>query len=256
MTPLLETRGLCISRGGRTLITALDLTLAPGEIIAVVGPNGAGKSSLLAALAGLLELQQGEIRIEGLRLADLPRRHLARRLGFLPQEAEDLYPASVLETVLIGRHPHIGFWRWESASDWSRARSALRHTGLGELSARPVSTLSGGERRRLAIAAVLAQAPHIYILDEPFEPLDLGHQSRLFRLLSRLAQRQNCGVILSLHDLSLAARHAGRILLLDGRGDATLGRAHEVLTSARLSGAYGCNVEALEYAGNRFFLVR
>ncbi len=256
MTPLLETSGLSICRGGRTLITALDLALAPGEIIAVVGPNGAGKSSLLAALAGLLEPRRGEIRIEGLHLAELPRRQLARRLGFLPQETEDLYPASVLETVLIGRHPHIGFWSWESANDLSRARSALRHTGLSELSTRLVSTLSGGERRRLAIATVLAQAPRIYILDEPFEPLDLGHQARLFRLLSRLAQRQGCGILLSLHDLSLAARHAGRILLLDGHSEAVLGRADQILTSARLSYAYGCNIEMLECAGNRFFLAR
>ncbi|MGH8269425.1 MAG: ABC transporter ATP-binding protein, partial [Steroidobacteraceae bacterium] len=150
MKPLLECRQLAVERGRRRLVHALDFALAPGELIALVGPNGAGKSSLLATLAGLLPAVAGSILIDGETPETIPRKRLARHVGFLPQETDDPYPATVLETALIGRHPHIGFWRWESAGDVAKARAALRRVGLAAAADRQVASLSGGERRRLA----------------------------------------------------------------------------------------------------------
>ncbi len=255
MNPLLECRGLTVTRGDNRLVRALDFALEPGEIVGLVGPNGAGKSSLLVTLAGLLPAPAGEIRLEGSPLAGLPRRRVAQRLGFLPQDSEDPYPATVLETALVGRHPHIGFWHWESRADVAKARAALRRMGLAEFAGREVASLSGGERRRLAIAELLAQAPRVYLLDEPLEALDLAYQARLLRLLRGLAQRARAAILFSLHDLSLAARHTDRVILLDGQGDARIGAPAKVLEAARLAAVYGCPIRRLELEGLPFYLV-
>ncbi len=255
MSPLIESRRLQVRRGERQLVSDLDFALHPGELVAIVGPNGAGKSSLLTALAGLLPAA-GEIFLQGSALAGLSRRQIARHLGFLAQDNEDPYPATVIETALIGRHPHIDFWRWESAADHLRARKALRAVGLAPAAERQVATLSGGERRRLAIATLLSQAPRAYLLDEPLEALDLAFQVKLLRLLRHLAALGGVGVMFSLHDLSLAARHADRVILLDGRGKATLGKPDEVLDPARLSTIYGCAIRRVEIQGMPFYLAR
>jgi len=254
MNGLLCTQGLDVTRGERRLVRRLDFTLAAGELVAVVGPNGAGKSSLLTTLAGLSPPAAGRIRLEGSLLERLPRRAVARRLGFLAQDSEDPYPATVLETALIGRHPHIDFWRWESATDRARAHKSLRAVGLDHAAGRGVATLSGGERRRLAIASLLAQAPRIYLLDEPLEALDLAFQMRLLRLFGHLAALGGVGVVFSLHDLTLAARHADRLILLDGYGTATLGRPADVLDPERLSAIYGCRIRRIEVDARPFYI--
>ncbi len=252
---LLECRDLAVERGRRRLVHAFDFALAPGELIALVGPNGAGKSSLLATLAGLLPAAAGAVSIGGETTEAVPRKRLARHVGFLPQETDDPYPATVLETALIGRHPHIGFWRWESAADVAKARAALRRMGLAAAADRQVASLSGGERRRLAVATLLAQAPRVYLLDEPLEALDLAYQARLLKLLRRLARLARIGVIMSLHDLSLAARHADRAILLDGLGSAETGIPEGVLTPKRLAVIYGCPVRRLKVDDLPFYLV-
>lgn len=254
MSGLLSTRDLDVVRGGRRLVERFEFELAPGELVAVVGPNGAGKSSLLATLAGLAPAAGGQLRLDGTPLERLARRTVARRLGFLAQDSEDPYPATVLETALIGRHPHIDFWRWESGADRARAHKALRAVGLDRAAARAVATLSGGERRRLAIATLLAQAPRIYLLDEPLEALDLAFQMRLLRLFRHLAALGRVGVMFSLHDLTLAARHADRLVLLDGRGGTTLGRPAAVLDPKRLSAIYGCRIRRIEVDSAPFYI--
>lgn len=255
MSALLTSHALEVARADRRLVDAFDFTLAPGELVGVLGPNGAGKSSLLATLAGLLPAARGEVRLDGRPLGTLSRREIAQRLGFLAQDSTDPYPATVLETALIGRHPHIGFWRWESAADFAKARAALRRVGLGGAADRQIATLSGGERRRLAIASLLAQAPRVYLLDEPLEALDLAFQARLLALLRRLARRMGAAVLFSLHDLAVAARHADRVILLDGRGRAESGAPGQILNAERLSQVYACRIRILRVEGLPFFRV-
>ena len=255
MNPLLESRRLQVRRGERQLVSDFDFILNPGELVAVVGPNGAGKSSLLTTLAGLLPAE-GDIFLEGRALGTLSRRQIARHLGFLAQDNEDPYPATVIETALIGRHPHIDFWRWESSADRMRAHKALSAVGLDGAAERQVATLSGGERRRLAFATLLSQAPHVYLLDEPLEALDLAFQMRLLRLLRHLSRLGRVGVMFSLHDLSLAARHADRVILLDGQGDARQGPPIDVLDPVRLGRIYRCTITRAEIDGVPFYMAR
>ena len=182
-------------------------TLQPGTITAICGPNGAGKSTLLHMLAGLLAPDAGVVRIGAVSLPDLNPRDRARRIGFLPQDAEVAWDVSVANLVALGRLPH-------GDRDGAAIERALAATDLLDFAARPVSTLSGGERARALLARVLAGEPEWILADEPLAALDLGHQLRLMRHLRACADRR-AGVVVVLHDLPLAINHADRVLVLD-----------------------------------------
>jgi iron complex transport system ATP-binding protein len=251
--PLLAARGLTVDAGRRRLVAALDLELRAGEALAVLGPNGVGKTLTLQTLAGLRKPAGGEVSAAGRPLAAWPRRALARRLGLLPQGSEDPFPATVMEEALIGRHPHLGFWQWESGEDLAIARRALAEVDLAGLESRPLDTLSGGERRRLAIATLLVQDPAVWLVDEPTNHLDPQHRLAVMKLLSARA-RAGRAVVVTLHDVNLAAGWCARCLLLFGDGRWQLGPAAEVLTEAAVSRLYGMEVRGVQIAGRRLFL--
>jgi iron complex transport system ATP-binding protein len=251
--PLLETRGLTVIAGQRRLVEHLDLALYPGEALAVLGPNGVGKSLTLQTLAGLRKPAAGEVLVEGKPLAGWPRRLLAQRLGLLPQGTEDPFPATVMEEALIGRHPHLGFWQWESPEDLAIARQALREVDLAGFEERSLDTLSGGERRRLSVATLLVQDPGIWLVDEPTNHLDPQHRLAVMRLLSARAGAARA-VVVTLHDVNLAAGWCARCLLLFGDGSWQLGAADEVLTEAAVSKLYQMPVRRVEFEGRALFL--
>ena len=186
---ILEARHLSVSIGLHKVCLGLDLDLAPGSRLAILGRNGAGKSTLLSTLAGLRAADAGMLRLDGKSYAEHGLRNAARLRGWLGQARSDPFASTVLETVLTGRHPHVGRWSWESGADADIAREALETMGLAGMAEREVHTLSGGERQRVAIAALLAQAARLYLLDEPLAHLDLNHQIATLELLSRRAAR-------------------------------------------------------------------
>ena len=255
MSAPLQLDALTVVIGGRRICAALDAAVRAGELVAVLGPNGAGKSTLLHTLAGLYPATSGAVRLAGDALAALPRRRVAQRLGLMMQHHEDPFPATVLETALIGRHPHIGFWMWESAEDVARARAALARFDLAGFEDRDVHTLSGGERRRLAAATVVVQDPLVYLLDEPTDGLDPRHAAQLLASFRALADAGRA-VVVSMHDVNEATRVADRVLLLYGDGQTLLGAAGEVLTIANLERLYGIPLAAFEHGGRRHFLPR
>ena len=254
MSALLETRGLTVSIAGKLVCRGLDLGVAGGDCIGLLGANGVGKTTLLHSLAGLRPVDAGEVRLDGALLASLPRRQVARRLGLLMQQPEDSLPATVLETALIGRHPHLDFWRWESHGDVAIARRALKAVGLEGLEQRAQTALSGGERRRLDLATILAQDPRVFLLDEPAGQLDLHHQLGLLGQLQRISTQEQRAVVMSLHDINLAARFCNRILMLYGDGEAALGSAAEMLTPEKLSRLYRVPVRVVPWEGGQAFL--
>jgi iron complex transport system ATP-binding protein len=255
MSAPLQLDALTVVIGGRRICAALDAAVGAGELVAVLGPNGAGKSTLLHTLAGLYPATSGVVRLAGDALAALPRRRVAQRLGLMMQHHEDPFPATVLETALIGRHPHIGFWMWESAEDVARAREALARFDLAGFEDRDVHTLSGGERRRLAAATVVVQDPLVFLLDEPTDGLDPRHAAQLLASFRALADAGRA-VVVSMHDVNEATRVADRVLLLYGDGQTLLGPADAVLTIANLERLYGIPLAAFEHGGRRHFLPR
>ncbi|HET9763796.1 MAG TPA: ABC transporter ATP-binding protein, partial [Casimicrobiaceae bacterium] len=215
---------------------------------AILGRNGAGKTTLLHTLAGLRAADSGVIELSGRPLAALARRDIARLRAVLPQDDSDAFPATVLETVLVGRHPHLERWQWEGERDLAIARDALAATDMGGTEARAIATLSGGERRRVALAALLAQEPRVFFLDEPASHLDLAHQLTLLDRLVAIVRAERKGVVMVLHDVNLALRYCDRALLLSA-GEAVAGTAEALLTPARLSELFGVRLRALAGPG-------
>jgi len=242
-----------VSVPGRSLVRHLDLEIIGGEFLAVLGPNGVGKSLSLHALAGLRGLDNGHIKLDGEQISSLSRRQIAARLALLPQYTEDVFPATVIDTVIIGRHPHIGRFQWESDHDREMAVAALQDVDLTNMAHRDIGTLSGGERRRLAVAQVLTQDPAIYLLDEPTNHLDPQHQLDVLRIFRDKALA-GAAVVASLHDINLAARFADKCLLLYGDGRWVLGDTNTVLTTERLTELYATSMESVSWRNTNLFV--
>ncbi|MEX2123559.1 MAG: ABC transporter ATP-binding protein [Woeseia sp.] len=244
---------LTIRVPGRTLVEALELEISNGDFLAVLGQNGAGKTLTMHTIAGLLAVDAGQIELRGKPIKTLKRQQIARSLALLPQYVDDVFPATVLETVLIGRHPHIGPFELESTTDRDIAVRSLDQVDLAEFSARDIGTLSGGERRRVAIAQVLTQTPGIYLLDEPTNHLDPQHQLDVLQIFADKA-RGGAAVVASLHDVNLAVRFATKCLLLYGNGRWELGETASVLDAQRLSDLYATGMEAIRWGDRQIFM--
>ncbi len=242
---LLSTKHLSVAVAGKWLCRDLDLCIESGQRWAVLGPNGSGKTTLLHSLAGLRPAQGGEILFKGRPLHGWPPRERARSLGILLQHLDDPFPSTVLETALIGRHPHLERWQWESGDDQQQARQALQRMDLAGFEGRAVATLSGGERRRLAIATLLTQDPQLLLLDEPTNHLDLYHQVHVLQLFARLAADRQRALAMVLHDVTSAVRYCDHALLLFGTGETLSGRITEVITEENLARLYGHPIRRL-----------
>lgn len=252
---LLEARGLAAVVASRTLFDALDVTVRAGECWAIVGPNGAGKTTLLRVLAGLAAPSAGRVRYAGEDVASMPPRERALRRAVLPQDSLDAFGATVLETALIGRHPHLGRFAWEGSEDVERAVEALARFGLESLVQRDVRTLSGGERRRVALAALLVQDTPLALLDEPSSHLDIAQQASALEVFVGLARDRGRALVMVLHDLHLATRFCDYAIAIGG-GHARADRASALLTAPALSVLFGRPLAELASDGLRAFVPR
>jgi len=253
VVPSVSCYDLTVRVPGRTLVDALELDIPNGDFLAVLGQNGAGKTRMMHTMAGLLPADAGNVELGGEPLESLKRQDVARRLALLPQYVDDVFPATVLDTVLIGRHPHIGLFELESAADRQMAMQSLQQVDLADFADREIDTLSGGERRRVAIAQVLTQNPGVYLLDEPTNHLDPQHQLDVLEVFADKA-RNGATVIASLHDVNLAVRFATRCLLLYGDGRWRAGDTASVLDEERLSELYGTRMEAVRWRDRDIFM--
>jgi len=251
---LLETRKLGLYAGNRWLLRDLDAGFEPGQNWAILGANGSGKSTFLHALAGLRKPDSGHVDLEGRDLHDWPGRERARRIGILFQDPPATFGASVLETVLTGRHPHLGRWQPEGPDDLDLAHQALDTVGLTPLAQRTTDTLSGGERRRMEVATLLVQQTPICLLDEPVNHLDPHYQITLLDLLSRRAATRHTLNILVLHDVNLAMRFCSHGLLLLPAGEVRLGPLDDIIDIPVLRKLYGCAMHEIRDADNRLYM--
>jgi iron complex transport system ATP-binding protein len=244
LAPLLSAREVSVALAGRRIVEDVGFDVRPGEMVAIAGPNGAGKTTLLRALAGLLPSEAGSVELAGRPVAALSRRSLARELAYLPQETSTGFALRVEEVVRLGRYAHRGAFRSLTTADARAVRRAMRTADVAELAGRRITTLSGGERRRVFIARALAQQPRLLLLDEPTSALDVGHACGVMEMLSELASRGHA-IVLTLHELTLALRGPNRLVLIDRgriRGD---GPPEEVLRSEAARAAFGIALEVV-----------
>jgi len=233
--PLLETQNLNVFINNKTVCENLNLRINPGENWGIIGLNGIGKTTLLHTLAGLREPKSGKILFKGQNIATEPRRRIAQNIGILLQNDTQSFPSTVLETALIGRHPFLRAWQWETKEDIELAHRALTQVDLGNMESRMTNTLSGGENRRLNLATLLTQNPNLFLLDEPTNHLDLHHQINILNMLCQKIEIEKQSSIMILHDMNLIQRYCDYTLLLFGSGETLTGPTEQVLTTETLS---------------------
>lgn len=226
---LLAARDVGFETGGLSLLSAVDLQVAAGELVAVIGPNGAGKSTLVGVLAGDVAPTTGAVELGGRSVDDLDYAELAERRAVLSQRRVSGIPFSVAEVVAMGAH---------RSGDLSGMDAVMQAVDIGDIAARPVGLLSGGEHTRVELARVLMQGAPLLLLDEPLAALDIAHEERVLRHL-RSVLGEGRGVLAVFHDLSAAATYADRIVLLAGGQVVASGERREVLDPGILSDAYG-----------------
>ena len=234
---LLQARGVSVRLGGALVVQQADVTLQAGELIALVGPNGAGKTTLIRALAGLVPAD-GEVRLGEHRLETLSGRERARAVAYLPQGHVVHWPMQVAAIVALGRHPHRDPFTTPSPRDRAAVGRAMERTAIETFAERAVTTLSGGERARVALARALASEAPLLLADEPTASLDPRHQLVVMELLRRAAH-DGGGVLAILHDLTLAARFADRVLVMDKGRIVADGPPGEALSPGRVAQVFG-----------------
>lgn len=221
----------------------VTVDVAPGALVGLLGPNGCGKTTLLNLLSGVLTADAGSVSLDGRPLASMSRRDIARRIAVVPQETHPAFEFTVMEMVLMGRHPHLGLMALEGPADFAVVHDALEATGTRHLAARRFTELSGGERQRVVIAGALAQSADVLLLDEPTASLDLGYQLDVASLLVRLNRQRGVTMVLATHDLNLAAAVCDTLILLRNGRVLAQGAADEILTPATVRDLYDVDAD-------------
>ena len=216
----------------------VSVRIAPGSLTGLLGPNGCGKTTLLKLLSGVLKPELGSVRLGDREIRTLSPRALARQIAVVPQETHPAFDFTVLEMVLMGRHPHLGAFQLEGPSDLAIARDAMIATGVAHLAGRAYMTLSGGEKQRVVIASALAQQPKVLLLDEPTASLDLGYQLEIASLLKDLNRDRGVTMVLATHDLNLAASVCDTLVLVREGRVLMQGAARDVLNSSTVEQLY------------------
>ncbi|MCU0256955.1 MAG: ABC transporter ATP-binding protein [Vicinamibacterales bacterium] len=257
---MLTADSLSFAYGTEPVLEGVSLRVPRGALLGLLGPNGSGKTTLLRLLSGTLAPVAGTVRLDGRDVRHVPRVEMARRVAMVPQETQLAFEYSVLEIALMGRYPHLGPFELEGPEDVAIARAALEATGTLALARRPFATLSGGEKQRVVIASALAQfeprqrttaagrpapgpgLPQLLLLDEPTASLDLHYQLEVVSLLRRLNRERRLTMIVSTHDLNVAASLCEHVVMLrEGRVIAS-GPTAGVLTAEGVRALYGVDV--------------
>ena len=244
----LNVRDVTFGYESRPVLEDVTLDVAAGEMLGLVGPNGSGKSTLLRCINRVLAPNTGTVFVDGTDLHDLSREEIARRVGYVPQEASDAFPSTVFDTVLMGRKPHIG---WQPTDeDLDLVAEIVDLLGLEVYAMRAIDEISGGQRQKVLIGRALAQEAAVLVLDEPTSSLDLRHQLEVMELLTRRVREEDVAAVVALHDLNLAARYCQKVVMLHDREVYAAG-GPEVLTPEHIRAVYDVEVRTYDDGDRR-----
>jgi iron complex transport system ATP-binding protein len=235
----IDVHGLTVAYDSVPVLDGTSFEVNRGDLVALLGANGAGKSTLLRCISRILKPAIGHILLDDQDLKQLRSREAARLMAVVPQETAADFDFTVEDIVMMGRFPYLTRFRKEDRKDREIVRCSMEMTGVTHLAERSIAQLSGGEKQRVVIARAVAQQPQALLLDEPTANLDIGYQSMLLELASRLNREQGVTVIAAIHDINLAVHHFNCFILLAGGRVLAAGRADEVITAENIRKSYG-----------------
>jgi len=228
------------------------IELAESEMLGVVGPNGAGKSTLIRCIDRILKPQHGTILLDGQNINDMHQMELARKIGYIPQTTAQVFPATVFDTVLMGRRPHLG-WR-SSEKDTEKVLEMLQMLNIEEFAMRDINELSGGQQQKVFIARALTQEPDVLLLDEPTSNLDIRHQLEVMNIIKNIVRDKGISAIMAIHDLNLASRYADRIVMMNSGTIFSAGNPVSALTPENIEYVYGVEVKVSNHDGHPYIV--
>jgi len=248
----LQIRDLSFSYGSTQILKDINMELDSSNVLGIVGPNGAGKSTLIRCIDRILVPQHGTILLDGQEMGQMSSMEIAKKIGYLPQSISNTFPATVFDTVLMGRRPHLG-WR-SSEEDIDTVLEVLTMLKIRYLAMRDFNEISGGQQQKVLIARALAQDAEILLLDEPTSNLDIRHQLEVMEILTKLVKKKGLSVMMAIHDLNLASRYSDRIIMLNGGSIRDAGDPVSVLTAENIQSVYGAEVIVKHEAGKPYII--
>ena len=248
----LKVKEVEFSYASTTILENVCMELAPSEILGIVGPNGAGKSTLLRCIDRILKPQRGSILLDGHEIKGMSRTEIARRMGYVPQTSQRVFPATVFDTVLMGRRPHLG-WR-SNEQDVEKVLEVLKLLEIVEFALRDFNEISGGQQQKVLIARALAQEADVLLLDEPTSNLDIRHQLEVMNIIKKLVKEKEISSIMAIHDLNLASRYSDRIIMMNSGKIFSAGNPVSALTPENIEYVYGVEVKVSNHDGRPYVM--
>jgi iron complex transport system ATP-binding protein len=251
----LQIEKITLDYGQQTVIKDLSFQLHPGELLGLVGPNGCGKTSIIKSLSQVLCPSSGRILLDGKELTAISRNELARFIGVVPQNPYLPETFTVFEVVILGRNPHLGLLSGETTRDIAIVWHAMERTDITHLVKRRIGELSGGEKQRVTIARVLAQEPHVILLDEPTANLDISQQLDILDLVAGMCRKENIACLIAIHDLNIAAQYCTRIIMLKNGKVYAEGTPGKVITSENVREVFDAETTVYPHPENNLPVV-
>lgn len=229
--------GLMFGYGNDTnVLDDICLNISDAQLISIIGPNGVGKSTLIHCMNKILSPSEGAVFVDNKNIKDYTIKELAKKMGYVPHVTGDSFPMTVMDTVLMGRHPHVG--HKISNEDVDEAYNILKILEIEHLAMRPFNELSAGQHQKVALARGIAQKPRILLLDEPTSNLDIKHQMDVARILKQMSISEDMIIIMICHDLNIAAKYSDNVIMLHDGAIHAIGTPSEVITEENLKVVY------------------
>lgn len=250
----LQIKDISFRYGTNLILDKISFEQKTGRILALLGPNGTGKTTLLKSLSGILQPFEGSSLLDGEDILKMSVKKKSRLIAYVPQNTTTVFPVKVFDTVMMGRKPFQGFHT--TKKDEEIVLEILELFELTKLAFKNTNELSGGERQRVFLARALCQQPRLLLLDEPTSSMDLKNQLRTMSMVRKLADSQDLTVIVSIHDINLAAMYCDDFLMLRDQKIFTFGEADKVLTSPNMEKAYGVEADMNVYDGYKHMILK